>query len=119
MQGGRSHCGRVSQAHGVQPLWCRGSHGEGLHRGDSYTNEDGEEKEIYIPKEDAPVEDLYNIGISAGINFEKYAKIPVKVTGSNPPREMESFESAKLRPQRLLREEAHLFREIAVPGSLL
>ena len=64
----------------------------------TYTNEDGEEREIYIPKEDAPVEDLFNIGISAGINFEKYEKIPVKVSGPNPIKELETFESANLRP---------------------
>lgn len=64
----------------------------------TYTNEDGEEREIYIPKDDAPVEDLFDIGISVGINFEKYAKIPVKVTGPNAPKELETFESAKLRP---------------------
>ena len=63
-----------------------------------YTNEDGEEKEIYIPKEDAPVEELFNIGISVGINFEKHQKIPVKVSGPNPIKELESFESANLRP---------------------
>ena len=64
------------------------------------TNEDGEEvqREIYIPKDDAPVEDLFGIGISVGINFEKYDEIPVNVTGPNPVKELETFESAKLRP---------------------
>ena len=64
----------------------------------TYTGEDGEEREIYIPKEDAPVEELFNIGISVGINFEKHQKIPVKVSGPNPVKELESFESANLRP---------------------
>ena len=64
----------------------------------TYTNEDGEEREIYIPKAEAPVEDLFDIGISVGINFEKHQKIPVKVTGPNPVKELETFESAKLRP---------------------
>ena len=64
----------------------------------TYTNEDGEEREIYIPKEDAPVEDLFGIGISVGINFEKYDTIPVKVTGPNPVKQLESFDAAKLRP---------------------
>ena len=64
----------------------------------TYTNEEGEEKEIYIPKDDAPVEDLFGIGISVGINFEKYDEIPVNVTGPNPVKELETFESAKLRP---------------------
>ena len=64
----------------------------------TYTNEEGEEREIYIPKEDAPVEELFNIGISVGINFEKHQKIPVKVSGPNPIKELESFESANLRP---------------------
>ena len=65
----------------------------------TYTNEEGEEREIYIPKADAPVEDLFSIGISVGINFEKYEKIPVKVSGPNPVKELKTFESANLRPQ--------------------
>ena len=33
VQGGRPPGVRVPQAHGVRPLWRRGPHGEGLHRG--------------------------------------------------------------------------------------
>jgi len=67
----------------------------------TYTNDEGKEIEIYIPKEDCPDEDLFKCGISAGINFEKYEEIPVKVTGEGvpqPPEKMETFQAAGLRP---------------------
>jgi len=64
----------------------------------TYTNEEGQEREIYVPKEDAPVEELFQLGISAGINFEKYKNIPVKVTGENKPNSIETFAAANLRP---------------------
>ena len=64
----------------------------------TYTNEEGTEKEIYIPKEDVPAEDLFKIGISAGINFARYESIPVEVTGENKVSKIERFEDAGLRP---------------------
>ena len=44
------------------------------------------------------MEDLFGIGISVGINFEKYEEIAVKITGPNPVRQLKTFEDAKLRP---------------------
>jgi len=63
-----------------------------------YTDAEGNEKEIYVPKADCPDEELFKAGISAGLNFSKYQKIPVKVTGENIPKHIEKFEDAGLRP---------------------
>ena len=60
----------------------------------TYTNEEGKEIEIYIPKEDAPEEELFKRSIQAGINFSKYDNIPVQVTGENVVKEISSFEEA-------------------------
>jgi len=64
----------------------------------TYTNEEGKEIEIYIPKDDAPEEELFKRSIQAGINFSKYENIPVKVSGENAPKNITSFEEANLRP---------------------
>jgi len=64
-----------------------------------WTDEDGTVKESYIPKADDPVDDLFKHGISAGINFDAYEKIAVKVTGDNPPELiLKTFADANLRP---------------------
>lgn len=59
-------------------------------------NEDGTKREIYIPTilED---EKLFDQGISSGINFSKYDKIAVKLTGDNGPKPLKSFEDGNLR----------------------
>ena len=64
-----------------------------------WTDEDGTVKETYVPKADDPVDDLFKLGISAGINFDAYDKIEVKVTGDNQPKNMpiNSFAAANLR----------------------
>ena len=67
----------------------------------TYTNDEGKEIEIYIPKDDCPEEELFKTGISVGINFERYEAIPVKVTGegvNDPPEKIVSFSDAGLRP---------------------
>ena len=64
----------------------------------TYTDAEGNEKEVFVPAPDAPVEELFKLGISAGLNFGAYKNIPVKVTGENAVSGIESFESAKLRP---------------------
>jgi len=64
----------------------------------TYTNDEGTEIEIYIPKEDVPEGDLFKQGITVGINFEKYEAIPVEVTGENAPQKIGKFEEANLRP---------------------
>jgi len=63
-----------------------------------FTNEDGEEKEMYVPKGDVDAEELFGQGIASGINFAKYDDIPVEVTGDNKPSPIRSFGSAGLRP---------------------
>ena len=48
-------------------------------------------REIYVPP---PSEDsLFELGIACGINFEKFDKIPVKVSGENAPSPIPTFES--------------------------
>lgn len=42
-------------------------------------NEDGTQREIYVPKERTD-EQLFDTGISSGINFDKFDKIPVSRT---------------------------------------
>lgn len=61
---------------------------------------DGEKREVYIPSETNDNE-LFNMGISSGINFEKFDKIPVKVSGENAPNPIQEFESMGLRPHLL------------------
>ena len=63
----------------------------------TYEDAEGNQKEIYVPKPDCAEDDLFKMKISAGINFEKFGKIPVKVTGDNVPPPICSFQSAQLR----------------------
>uniref|UniRef100_A0A0A1X226 RNA helicase n=1 Tax=Zeugodacus cucurbitae TaxID=28588 RepID=A0A0A1X226_ZEUCU len=61
---------------------------------------EGEQKqrEFYIPPEPTDNEDeIFNSGISSGINFSKYDNIPVRVSGENAPPALQSFENAGLR----------------------
>ncbi|CAK1552496.1 unnamed protein product [Leptosia nina] len=52
----------------------------------------------YVPPEPTENEDeMFGSSISSGINFDKFDCIAVKVTGENPPRAIDSFESANLR----------------------
>jgi len=66
-----------------------------------WTDEDGKTQETYVPKEDVVAEELFKLGISSGINFAKYEKIPVSVTGENQPKPITSFSTAGLRPMLL------------------
>merc|ERR1712212_1473372 len=60
------------------------------------TNAEGEVKEYYVPAE-TEEEKLFATGITQGINFDKYEKIKVQVTGENPVAPISSFEEANLR----------------------
>jgi len=64
----------------------------------TYTDAEGVEKEVYIPAPDAPIEELFKLGISAGLNFDSYKNIPVKVTGKQKVVPIKTFEEANLRP---------------------
>ena len=64
----------------------------------AWTDEEGKVREIYVPKEEAAASELYGRGISSGINFDKYANIPVSVTGENKLQSISSFTDAGLRP---------------------
>lgn len=71
-------------------------------KGEDENGEEGGEpqkpREFYIPPEPTDNEDeMFNQGISTGINFAKYEKIPVKVSGENPPAAFSSFEESGLR----------------------
>nr|XP_032519693.1 ATP-dependent RNA helicase vasa [Danaus plexippus plexippus] len=70
--------------------------------GGGETNEEaGDDKKTpvtYVPPEPTENEDeIFSSTISSGINFDKFDCIAVKVTGENPPRAIESFETANLR----------------------
>ncbi|KAJ9576018.1 hypothetical protein L9F63_007118 [Diploptera punctata] len=67
-------------------------------RKDKDENSDAKPREVYIPPEPTNDEEtMFGGGISCGINFDKYDKIEVKVTGENVPRPINSFESSGLR----------------------
>nr|4D25_A Chain A, BMVLG PROTEIN [Bombyx mori]4D26_A Chain A, BMVLG PROTEIN [Bombyx mori] len=52
----------------------------------------------YVPPEPTNDEtEIFSSTISSGINFDKFDHIAVKVSGENPPRPIESFETANLR----------------------
>merc|ERR1719309_1484433 len=89
-----------------EPMRCNRCGEEGHMRRDctgeektyEYVNEDGETKEMYVPKAEIDAEDLFSRGISSGINFSKYEDIPVSVTGDNVVPPIKKFEEAALRP---------------------
>jgi len=59
----------------------------------SQKGEEEKPKERYIPPEPTENEDeMFGTGISSGINFEKYEKIQVKVSGDNPVPPVDSFQ---------------------------
>jgi len=60
--------------------------------------EDGEtvKREIYVPIETSE-DSLFDLGIATGINFGNFDKVPVKVSGDNPPKPAETFQSMNLR----------------------
>ena len=64
----------------------------------TFTNEEGETKEMYVPKADGDAAELYSSGITSGINFAKYDDIPVATTGDNVPSAIKTFTGAGLRP---------------------
>ena len=64
----------------------------------TFTDADGNEKEIYVPRENDNAEELYKMGVQSGINFSKYSSIPIKVTGENAPASVKTFEEMGLRP---------------------
>lgn len=58
---------------------------------------DDKPKEFYIPPEPSTDErEIFNTGIASGLNFKKYDKIPVKVTGQDAPHAITSFRESKL-----------------------
>ncbi|KAF9818694.1 hypothetical protein SFRURICE_011740 [Spodoptera frugiperda] len=69
--------------------------------GPTELGEDGEPKKppvTYVPPEPTENEqEIFSSTISSGINFDKFDCIAVKVSGENPPRAIESFETANLR----------------------
>lgn len=59
--------------------------------------EDDKPKEFYIPPEPPNDEnEIFGQGITSGLNFAKYDKIPVKVTGDNPPPPITNFSESGL-----------------------
>ncbi len=50
----------------------------------------------YVPEEE-PEDQLFQHGISSGINFARYSDVKCHVTGENPPAPVVSFEESGLR----------------------
>jgi len=67
-----------------------------------WVDDEGNTRESYVPKADMQENELFNLGIRSGINFSKYANIPVSVTSQNedekPPGKIDNFAKAGLRP---------------------
>ncbi|CAH1404191.1 unnamed protein product [Nezara viridula] len=62
-------------------------------RGNKEEGEEEKPRERYIPPEPANDEEtVFSSSISSGNNFSKYDNIPVKVTGENVPKPVNSFE---------------------------
>lgn len=58
---------------------------------------DDKPKEFYIPPEASNDEnEIFNQGITSGLNFAKYDKIPVKLTGDKPPKPIMNFHDSGL-----------------------
>jgi len=64
----------------------------------AFTDEEGNVREIYVPKPEDDASELYSRGVSSGINFSKYEDIPVSVTGENVVPPIKNFGDAALRP---------------------
>ena len=56
------------------------------------------EVEINYDPEESVEENLFNHGVSSGINFSNYQSIPVKVTGTAVPEKISTFAEASLDP---------------------
>ncbi|CAG0898823.1 unnamed protein product [Cyprideis torosa] len=52
----------------------------------------------YVPEEFDVDKVFEQTGISSGINFEKYERIPVSLTGNNPTKHITEFQQSGLRP---------------------
>ena len=63
----------------------------------TFTDEDGKVREIYVPKADEDASELYNSGVTSGINFTKYDEIPVSVTGSKVVDPIQNFKAAEFK----------------------
>ncbi|XP_068620718.1 ATP-dependent RNA helicase vasa [Battus philenor] len=80
-----------------------GGGGKGGRYSDGEKNEAGEDEAkkapvTYVPPEPTEnEEEIFSSTISSGINFNKFDRIAVKVSGENPPQPIESFETANLR----------------------
>ncbi|XP_075216631.1 ATP-dependent RNA helicase vasa [Lycorma delicatula] len=72
----------------------KGGRGNGDGGGD---NEKEKPRERYIPPERECSDELFEQGVTAGINFDKYDSIKVMMSGENKPQHIESFQCAGLR----------------------
>ncbi|KAK4885326.1 hypothetical protein RN001_001597 [Aquatica leii] len=92
---GRGRGGRGGRGRGGRG----GGSGDGGKRDENEENGEPPKREIYVPPEPTMDEDeLFNSGISSGINFIKYDDIEVRVSGENIPKAISSFETSGLRP---------------------
>nr|XP_036229860.1 ATP-dependent RNA helicase vasa isoform X8 [Bactrocera oleae] len=104
-RGGRGLGGRGGRGRNVFGGDRKGFNGDRDYNDNGFNNNnkgenDGEQKqrEFYIPPEPTDNEDeIFNSGISSGINFSKYDNIPVRISGENAPSPLQMFENAGLR----------------------
>jgi hypothetical protein len=53
-------------------------------------------RELYVPANEEPEEELYRHGVSSGINFSRYEFIEVNMTGADVLAKVDTFEEANL-----------------------
>ena len=56
----------------------------------------GPGRELYVPANEEPEEELYRHGVSSGINFSRYESIEVNMTGADVLAKVNTFEEANL-----------------------
>jgi Zinc knuckle len=56
----------------------------------------GPARELYVPANEEPEEELYRHGVSSGINFSRYEFIEVNMTGADVLGKVNTFEEANL-----------------------
>ncbi|XP_050320855.1 ATP-dependent RNA helicase vasa isoform X7 [Bactrocera neohumeralis] len=103
-RGGRGFGGRGGRGRNGFGGDRNGFNGDRDYNDTGFNNNKGEnegeqkQREFYIPPEPTDNEDeIFNSGISSGINFSKYDNIPVRVSGENAPPPLLTFENAGLR----------------------
>nr|ADM64419.1 VASA protein [Eriocheir sinensis] len=99
--GEEGHISRNCPSGGSDSRRDKGSAGDGFGASSGSKGGDMEEPErpppMFCPK-DVEENELFELGVEKGVNFDAYSKIPIKVTGDEPiPPAAEAFEDMGLR----------------------